>query len=299
MILETLGRRPLLDLDLRLGEGTGAALAMGLIKAAVRVRDEMATFESAAISGPTAGDGPDQARPDVAGIILVRHAPTAWTGSRYCGRSDPPLDAAGVAAARRLAGDLATTLAPGTRIVTSPLRRAHATATAIADAAGIDDITIDDRWREADFGIAEGLTFEELERLAPDLARRLADGETEIDWPDGERAADLADAGRRRVARPRRAPATTCSSSRTRVRSGSRSALRAGGRPERWTCPARCRDPAAATVRLTPLGLRRPIPDLLVPAAGAFKAAARRARRPPRPDRPPRPPSSGRRRSRA
>ena len=60
VILETLGRRPLLDLDLRLGEGTGAALAMGLIKAAVRVRDEMATFESAAISGPTAGEGPGE-----------------------------------------------------------------------------------------------------------------------------------------------------------------------------------------------------------------------------------------------
>ena len=52
VILERLGRDPLLDLDLRLGEGTGAALAMGLIAAAVRVRDEMATFESAAVSGP-------------------------------------------------------------------------------------------------------------------------------------------------------------------------------------------------------------------------------------------------------
>jgi nicotinate-nucleotide--dimethylbenzimidazole phosphoribosyltransferase len=52
VILERLGHDPLLDLDLRLGEGTGAALAMGLIVAAVRVRDEMATFESAAISGP-------------------------------------------------------------------------------------------------------------------------------------------------------------------------------------------------------------------------------------------------------
>jgi nicotinate-nucleotide--dimethylbenzimidazole phosphoribosyltransferase len=53
VILERLERRPLLDLDLRLGEGTGAALAMGLIAAAVRLRDGMATFESAAISGPT------------------------------------------------------------------------------------------------------------------------------------------------------------------------------------------------------------------------------------------------------
>ena len=128
----------------------------------------------------------------MADIILVRHAATAWTGSRYCGRSDPPLDAAGEAAAQRLAVDLATTLAPGTRIVTSPLRRAYATATAIADALGIEDITIDDRWREADFGIADGLTFEELEGLAPDLARRLADGEGGIDWPEGERADDLA-----------------------------------------------------------------------------------------------------------
>lgn len=124
-------------------------------------------------------------------ITLVRHVATAWTGSRYCGRSDPALDVAGVAAAGRLADDLAPTLASGTRIVTSPLRRAWATAAAIASAAGIDGITIDDRWREADFGAAEGLTFEELERFAPDLARRLADGETGIDWPDGERAEDL------------------------------------------------------------------------------------------------------------
>jgi nicotinate-nucleotide--dimethylbenzimidazole phosphoribosyltransferase len=58
VILDHLERRPLLDLDLRLGEGTGAALAIGLIAAAIHVRDGMATFESAAISGPTAGDGP-------------------------------------------------------------------------------------------------------------------------------------------------------------------------------------------------------------------------------------------------
>jgi broad specificity phosphatase PhoE len=125
-------------------------------------------------------------------VILVRHASTAWAGIRYCGRSDPPLDAAGESAAALLAGELAASLAPGTRIVTSPSRRAQATATAIAAAAGIPDITADDRWREADFGMAEGLTFDEVERLAPDLARALADGETEIDWPEGETAAEVA-----------------------------------------------------------------------------------------------------------
>jgi nicotinate-nucleotide--dimethylbenzimidazole phosphoribosyltransferase len=52
IILERLGRAPLLELDLRLGEGTGAALAMTLIDAAVAIRDHMATFDSAAVSGP-------------------------------------------------------------------------------------------------------------------------------------------------------------------------------------------------------------------------------------------------------
>jgi nicotinate-nucleotide--dimethylbenzimidazole phosphoribosyltransferase len=52
VVLARLGLRPLLDLDLRLGEGTGAALGMQLIHAAVSVRDEMATFSAAAVSGP-------------------------------------------------------------------------------------------------------------------------------------------------------------------------------------------------------------------------------------------------------
>jgi nicotinate-nucleotide--dimethylbenzimidazole phosphoribosyltransferase len=51
IVLERLGLRPLLELDLRLGEGTGAALAMTLVDAAVAVRDGMATFGSARVSG--------------------------------------------------------------------------------------------------------------------------------------------------------------------------------------------------------------------------------------------------------
>ena len=51
VMLEVLDKRPLLDLDLRLGEGTGAALAMPLLDAAVRVLTEVRTFEEAAVSG--------------------------------------------------------------------------------------------------------------------------------------------------------------------------------------------------------------------------------------------------------
>ncbi len=48
--LEKLGKKPLMDLDLRLGEGTGAALAMHLVEAAVRVLTEVATFGEAGVA---------------------------------------------------------------------------------------------------------------------------------------------------------------------------------------------------------------------------------------------------------
>ncbi len=50
-VLEAIGARPILDLDIRLGEGVGAALAMKLIEAALLLFHEMATFASAGVSG--------------------------------------------------------------------------------------------------------------------------------------------------------------------------------------------------------------------------------------------------------
>lgn len=48
-VLNRIGHRPLLDLDMRLGEGTGAVLAMGLVDAGLKVLKEMATFEQAGV----------------------------------------------------------------------------------------------------------------------------------------------------------------------------------------------------------------------------------------------------------
>ena len=51
IMLAWLGLDPLLDLDLRLGEGTGAALGISLAEAACKTLDEMATFSEAAVAG--------------------------------------------------------------------------------------------------------------------------------------------------------------------------------------------------------------------------------------------------------
>jgi len=55
VMLERMGGRPLLDLDLRLGEGTGAALAMTIIEAGLKIYNEMATFGEAGVSEDNGG----------------------------------------------------------------------------------------------------------------------------------------------------------------------------------------------------------------------------------------------------
>lgn len=52
-LLEKLGKEPLLDLGMRLGEGTGAALAAGIVRAAALCHGGMATMEQAGVAGKT------------------------------------------------------------------------------------------------------------------------------------------------------------------------------------------------------------------------------------------------------
>lgn len=124
-------------------------------------------------------------------IVLVRHAATAWSGKRYLGRMDLPLSTDGREAARTMAAGLATTAPSGVRIVTSPSSRARETAQIIATAVGLAAAAVetDPRWAEVDVGDAEGLTFEDVEKRFPALARHLVAAEVDIDWPSGESAA--------------------------------------------------------------------------------------------------------------
>ena len=50
LLLEAMGKSAILDLNMRLGEGTGAALALSIIRGAVACHNNMATFESAGVS---------------------------------------------------------------------------------------------------------------------------------------------------------------------------------------------------------------------------------------------------------
>jgi nicotinate-nucleotide--dimethylbenzimidazole phosphoribosyltransferase len=52
LLLRHLGLEPYLVLDMRLGEGTGAALFVPLARAAAAIYAEMATFKSAGVDGP-------------------------------------------------------------------------------------------------------------------------------------------------------------------------------------------------------------------------------------------------------
>jgi broad specificity phosphatase PhoE len=124
-------------------------------------------------------------------LVLVRHAETAWSGRRFCGRTDLALTNDGEAMAERLGRDIAGSLPRTVRIVSSPLLRVRQTATAIAAAAGLDGLVVDDRWAETDFGAAEGLTYDELEATEPEVAAHVLGGDAVIDWPGGETAAAL------------------------------------------------------------------------------------------------------------
>lgn len=58
VMLRLLNKSPLLDLNMRLGEGTGAALGIGIVESAVKLLNEMATFHDAGVSDPYKGASP-------------------------------------------------------------------------------------------------------------------------------------------------------------------------------------------------------------------------------------------------
>jgi broad specificity phosphatase PhoE len=100
-------------------------------------------------------------------ILLVRHGETEANRARLAlGRADPPLTTHGRAQAAALAACLADSGAA--RVVSSPLTRAVATATAIAEVLGVT-VEIDPRLVEMDYGEWDERSFSEFP--PEDLAR--------------------------------------------------------------------------------------------------------------------------------
>lgn len=122
-------------------------------------------------------------------LLLLRHGQTELSRQRrYSGRGNPELTETG----RRQAADAARYLSTKggiSAVVSSPLRRAHDTARAAADALGLT-VQVDDDLIETDFGDWEGLTFLEAAERHPELhGRWLRD--TSLPAPGGESFDDV------------------------------------------------------------------------------------------------------------
>ncbi len=121
-------------------------------------------------------------------LILARHGRTTANAQRLLlGRMDLPLDDFGVRQAAAVGAALARTHGAPFRIVASPLERTLATARAIADACGVDEIVADDRWLEVDYGDFDG------EPLAGVPSEVWQHWRSDSSWtpPNGESLADV------------------------------------------------------------------------------------------------------------
>lgn len=126
-------------------------------------------------------------------LYLVRHGQTEFNAvGRYQGRLDSPLTALGRSQAARIGALLATLVPPRTRLVASPLGRALATATIIAQAADLPEPETDARLMEVSLGGWDGMTDEEIEVAFPGARNATDRWNWHFTSPDGERYEQLA-----------------------------------------------------------------------------------------------------------
>ncbi len=118
-------------------------------------------------------------------FVVVRHGETRWNlEGRIQGHADSELTAAGIEQARTIGRRLATE--PFDLMVSSDLGRALHTARCIAEHARCGVLRRDARLRERNFGVGEGLTYEELDRRWPDAFTRARDTDPDYAVPGGE-----------------------------------------------------------------------------------------------------------------
>ena len=123
-------------------------------------------------------------------ILLVRHGVTsANIERRYEGKGDSLLSEEGLEQALELACRLSTL--DISKVYSSPRRRCIQTAQSVARCHNVP-VRIVAGLEEADFGVWEGLTFDEIEKRDPDLVSRWIEDPIRISPPEGETLEEMA-----------------------------------------------------------------------------------------------------------
>ncbi len=122
-------------------------------------------------------------------LLMVRHGETEQENSnRYWGHSDIDLSDTGLRQAELLRDRLNTERIDS--IYTSDLKRAYKTAQIIAEKRNTPTTTYPEL-REIDFGSIEGLTFDEINRLYPEVSRMWIEHDPGLAYPGGESLAEF------------------------------------------------------------------------------------------------------------
>ena len=117
-------------------------------------------------------------------LLLVRHGITEFNSARkFLGYSDIKLSATGYRQVERLRDRLVDDKIDA--VYSSDLRRALVTAEVISSGHKVD-IVICPELREVNYGNVEGLTFEEISRLYPEVAESLTNFNLRLNFPGGE-----------------------------------------------------------------------------------------------------------------
>lgn len=120
-------------------------------------------------------------------LILIRHGETEYSlQKRYCGFSDPPLNENGIRQSERLFSKLKKTRVD--RVYSSDLQRALQSARIIFRKPALEQFS---DFREMDFGVLEGLRYEEIINIYPKLYRDWLKYPEEIKIPQGESLEEL------------------------------------------------------------------------------------------------------------
>ncbi|ACZ89522.1 bifunctional RNase H/acid phosphatase [Streptosporangium roseum] len=142
---------------------------------AVSPGQDVPSGQGTAVPG-TAGTGWRAPTTVATSLLLLRHGETPLSVERrFSGLGDPELTPNGIAQAEAAAARLSREPYGIQVVVSSPLKRARATAEIVAARLGLE-VVVEEGLREADFGDWEGHTFTEIQRRWPDaLAAWLAD----------------------------------------------------------------------------------------------------------------------------